>query len=312
MMLLYGVSAVTDDQARREIARLDAMAARQRVVWQGREVVWRRFGRGTPLVLIHGGHGSWLHWIRNIEALARHHTLWLPDLPGFGDSDELDLAAHAPDRMQHLVDALAGSLDSLVGEDTQVDLAGFSFGALAAAHLAASRGAVRRMALLGPAAHGRARRQRAALADWRLPDPQAMRAALRHNVAALMLHHPVVDDALAMTVHEQCCLQTRFRSKAISRSAALVSMLDRCPQPLLLIWGEHDVTGTPEELVQALAEGRPGRDWCVVPNAGHWVQYERFDDINRLLLSWFGDGAAAPARSPCYLPQTDAAGAAQR
>ncbi|WP_235548327.1 alpha/beta fold hydrolase [Noviherbaspirillum sp. Root189] len=286
---------MTEEQARREIARLDARAAKQRVVWQGRDVVWRRFGDGPPLVLIHGGHGSWLHWIRNIEVLAQRHTLWLPDLPGFGDSDELDLAAHALDRMQHLTDALAGSLDSLVGEDTQIDLAGFSFGGLAAAHLAALRGGIRRMALLGPAGHGGTRRQPVAMADWRLPDRDAMRAALRHNLAALMLHHPLVDDALAITVHEQCCIQTRFRSKAISRSASLKSTLDRYSYPLLLIWGEHDVTGTPEELVQQLAEGHPGRDWCVVPNAGHWVQYERSDDINRLLLSWFGDGAAVAA-----------------
>lgn len=293
MTILEDAAVMTEEQARREIARLDARAARLRVVWQGREIVWRRFGDGAPLVLIHGGHGSWLHWIRNIDALAQAHTLWLPDLPGFGDSDALDVHPHAPDRLQHLTDAVAGSLDDLVGEDTQVDLAGFSFGGLAAAQLAAIRGGIRRMALLGAAGHGMARRQTMDMADWRLPEPDRMRTALRHNLAALMLHHVDGDDALATVVHEQCCLRTRFRSKALSRSAALAPALDRYSQPLLLIWGEHDVTGMPEELVRELAEGRPGRDWCVVPNAGHWVQYERSDDINRLLGSWFGDAAAA-------------------
>jgi pimeloyl-ACP methyl ester carboxylesterase len=46
-------------------------------------------GAGRPLVLVHGGHGSWLHWVRNIEALSAKRTLWIPDLPGYGDSSAL-------------------------------------------------------------------------------------------------------------------------------------------------------------------------------------------------------------------------------
>jgi CubicO group peptidase (beta-lactamase class C family) len=43
---------------------------------RGPSVTWRRFGSGPHLVLLHGGHGSWLHWVRNIEFLARHlHAL---------------------------------------------------------------------------------------------------------------------------------------------------------------------------------------------------------------------------------------------
>lgn len=276
-------------QACEEIARLDSRAERQCVDWHGRKVVWRRYGHGSPLVLIHGGHGSWLHWVRNIEALAQHHTLWLPDLPGFGESDDLAVALHAPDRMQHLIDALAGSLDALVSDDTPVDLAGFSFGGLVAAQLAALRGGIRRMALLGPSGHGGARRQTKALVDWRLPEPDAMRAALQHNLAAFMLHGPLSEDSLAILVHERCCIQTRFRSKEISRSSALQAALENYTQPLLLVWGEQDVTGIPEDIALQLATGRPGRDWCVLPNAGHWVQYERAGDINRLLQLWFGE-----------------------
>jgi 2-hydroxy-6-oxonona-2,4-dienedioate hydrolase len=284
---------MTDAQAQQEIARLDANATLHDVDWQGRKVVWRRFGDGPPLILVHGGHGSWLHWIRNIEILAQRHTLWIPDLPGFGDSDELALAAHAPDRMQHLIDALAGSLDSLLGRATPIDLAGFSFGALVASHLAVQRGGIRRMALLGPAGHGTPRRQLMSMENWRVPERAAMLAALHHNLSALMLYRPASADALAMAIHEVCCVQTRFRSKAISRPASLQATLDRYAQPLLLIYGEHDVTGVPEDIGEQLAEGHPGREWCVVPGAGHWVQYERAHDINQLLLSWFGSDAAA-------------------
>ena len=49
-------------------------------------MVWRVWGSGEPLVLFHGGSGSWTHWIRNIPELSRHYELWVPDIPGLGDS----------------------------------------------------------------------------------------------------------------------------------------------------------------------------------------------------------------------------------
>ena len=84
---------IGNEEAQQTIAGLDSKACRQYIAHQGCTVYWRRFGDGPPLVLIHGGHGNWMHWIRNIEVLAQEHTLWIPDLPGFGDST--DLAGHA-------------------------------------------------------------------------------------------------------------------------------------------------------------------------------------------------------------------------
>ena len=49
------------------------------------QVVWHRWGRGAPVVLLHGGAGSWRHWVRNVDALlAAGRTVWAPDLPGLG------------------------------------------------------------------------------------------------------------------------------------------------------------------------------------------------------------------------------------
>ena len=50
------------------------------------EMVWRIWGEGPPLVLLHGAHGSWTHWFNNIPGLAKHFTVLAPDLPGMGDS----------------------------------------------------------------------------------------------------------------------------------------------------------------------------------------------------------------------------------
>lgn len=253
------------------------------------EVVWRTVGEGSPVVLIHGGHGSWLHWVRNIEVLSKKHTLWMPDLPGFGDSGDLEGDPHAPDRFDRLVGTIGASLEAMLGTSSSIGLAGFSFGGLVAARIAATLPRVAKLALLGPAGHGGKRRQRVEMVDWRTGDRKQMLHGLRHNLAALMVHDPANIDAVAMAVHEQTCVATRFRSKAISRNAALSDALDDYHGETLLIWGEHDVTADPPEAAPRLAGERPDRDWCLVPGAGHWVQYERPHEVNQLLLRWFAE-----------------------
>lgn len=275
------------------LARVERMAVRHDVPHRGRNVVWRRVGEGPRLVLLHGGHGNWMHWVRNIDALAARHTLWLADMPGFGDSDTLAGDGHAPDRLERMVQALVATLDQLVGDDSEVAIAGFSFGALVAAHIAARRPRITRLALLGPAGHGGARRHGRPMHDWRIDDEHEMRRRLRHNLLALMLHDEQLADGLAMTVHEQACKATRFRSRTISRQAGLGHVLGACRGPTLLMWGQHDVTAVPEQVAQQLACGASHRDWCVVPSAGHWVQFERWQEVNPILLHWFSDAEGA-------------------
>ncbi|MCZ8108255.1 MAG: alpha/beta fold hydrolase, partial [Burkholderiales bacterium] len=71
-----------------EAAPLEASARRVETPCGEGRMVWRIWGEGPPLVLLHGGYGSWLHWIRTIPAFADRRTLHVPDLPGLGDSDE--------------------------------------------------------------------------------------------------------------------------------------------------------------------------------------------------------------------------------
>lgn len=61
---------------------------------EGVTVRYARSGSGPALILVHGGGtgSSWRVWEQNIPSLARKHTVFAPDLPGFGASD----AAPAP------------------------------------------------------------------------------------------------------------------------------------------------------------------------------------------------------------------------
>ncbi|KAI3603410.1 2-hydroxy-6-oxo-6-phenylhexa-2,4-dienoate hydrolase (plasmid) [Cupriavidus necator H850] len=267
----------------------------------GCEVIWRSFGDGPTTMLLHGGHGNWQHWVRNIGSLSRNRRLLVSDMPGFGDSG----AAPRAD-LPGLVDVLARSLARLSLD--RIDLVGFSFGALVTAHLATHAGLgdieVGRLALLGPAGHGGPRRMTHALVDWRrCQDPQSLAAAMRHNLAVFMIANPAAIDSEAVAIHTGACRATRFHSKSISRAGGLQQSLARFPGPVLMIWGEADVTMSPASIARIARNSRdasaaaPEVSVNVVPGAGHWVQYEAHQQVNGQLQDWLQQSPHTPAQA---------------
>lgn len=288
------LTAANESAARALIARTESHATLHDVTHAGVTVRWRRFGpadaSGPPVVLLHGGHGNWMHWLRNVDALSQRHALWLPDLPGYHDSGTPPLPPADDDALGPLLAALQGSLDQLVGQGTPVVLVGFSFGGLVAARLAVQRGALARLVLVGSGGHATLRRLTVDMVNWRAAaDREAERAALRHNLMALMLREEASLDALAFEIHDISCHGTRFRSKDASLAGGLQAALDVLDQravPQLLVWGEFDVRADPAPLLSALTAGHPLREGVLLQGAGHWAQYERSQEFNALLARW--------------------------
>lgn len=281
--------------------QIDAVGTVVDVMVDGCRMRWRRFGSGRPLVLLHGGHGGWAHWIRNVGPLSVDHAVWVPDMPGFGDSDALPIEPHDPQRLPMLVAALRRALDQLLGAETAFGLVGFSFGGAVAVTLAADDSRVSRLVLVGPGGHGTRRRQREPLADWREVEGTERRVRLRQNLYAFMLSAPAAGedadaiDTLALDIHAQACERTQFRSRAISMTPLLPQTLDRFRRPVLLIWGSEDVTADPAVLAPTLVADRPWCRWQIVDGAGHWVQFEQAAVVNRLLQDDFATPHVAQA-----------------
>src|SRR5215470_18848752 len=85
-------------------------------------MAWRVWGGGPPLVLFHGGYGSWMHWVRNVLPLARRFTVIAPDLPGLGES----ATPPEPWTAQGLASIVVAGLDIVLPKDEKPHLAGFS------------------------------------------------------------------------------------------------------------------------------------------------------------------------------------------
>ena len=65
------VSLPTDAEPPAIVADFECRARRFETPCGNGSLVWRTWGSGPPVLLAHGGHGAWSHWIRNIDALAR-------------------------------------------------------------------------------------------------------------------------------------------------------------------------------------------------------------------------------------------------
>ena len=252
-------------------------------------MVWRAWGEGPPLVLLHGGYGSWMHWIRNVLPLARQFRVIAPDLPGLGES----ATPPEPWTAEGLAAIIAEGLASIV-DGERLHLAGFSFGGVIGGNVAAQLGdQVRGFTVVGSNGLGLTRSR----TDLRRVSPDAGEeeefATHRYNLNQLMIADPDKIDELALYLQKTNHARARMRSRRFSRSGALVAALPRITARLDGIWGERDATAWPhlDERARILREAQPGARFAVVPGAGHWVQYEAADRFNPLLAEFAAGGA---------------------
>ncbi|MBL7061489.1 MAG: alpha/beta fold hydrolase [Dehalococcoidia bacterium] len=61
-------------------------------------------GQGEPLVIIHGGGDGARAWLQNAEELSRHYSVYIPDLPGFGQSQSANDRFHLPEFVAFIED----------------------------------------------------------------------------------------------------------------------------------------------------------------------------------------------------------------
>ncbi|MFT3964594.1 MAG: alpha/beta fold hydrolase [Sphingobium sp.] len=280
----------TDERGPAEIVADYAARARRFETPCGKGgMVWHAWGSGPPVLLAHGSHGGWSHWIRTIDALAERHTVWAPDLPGFGESAMPPVEDH--DTLSAII---ADGLRSLAGPDLPADLVGFSFGGVVLAGLAARHPDVARRLIIVDSGGLATPRGEVLLGRVRGLEGAEREAALRANLLGLMLHAPDSVDALALHLQDLNGFRGRLRAAPLVLPDKLLTLLPQVPVQVDAIWGEHD-RPHPDPAVQeaALRSVRPDIDFRVVEGAGHWVMYERADAFNAVLLGML----EAPLRS---------------
>jgi pimeloyl-ACP methyl ester carboxylesterase len=249
------------------------------------QLVWHSWGGGPPLVLLHGGYGSWTHWIRNVLPLSRQLRVLAPDLPGLGES----ATPPEPWTAAGLAAIVVAGIDRIVPRDAELRLAGFSFGGVIGGSVAAQLGdRLRNFTVVGSNGLGL---ERSPTPLRRVPpeaDETEEFATHRYNLNQLMIADPGKIDELALWLQKTNHARARMRSRRFSRSGALIEALPKITARLAGIWGERDATAYPhvEERARILRGIQPAAPFATVPGAGHWVQFEAAEQFNPLLAEF--------------------------
>lgn len=247
-----------------------------------------------PVVLLHGGSGSWKHWLKSIPALLKQRPVVAVDTPGYGDSDMPVETVTFP----LLGRLIAGGLKPVVARGAH--FAGFSLGSFIAPHAALALGApIRSLTLIhghfwGPMNYT----PRNSLKRWRnVTDLNEQREILRFNLGQLMLAHPQTADDLTLDVYAGDLGKARLRVETFIEGLD-TTILQRVNAPLMAVSGALDPTGIPSvtDQMQLLKAVMPETQCHILENCGHWAMWESPEKINALMLAFLLNAGDAGSR----------------
>lgn len=256
-------------------------------------VAVRTFGTGEPLVLLHGGAGSWEHWVRNADALARDFRVLAIDQPSYGDSDALPWETPVADYL----DLVTLTVREITAGAPRVHIAGFSFGGALSAEVAVRLGArTASLSMIGGAGFGRPEgrpfrlesRKRMAARLGREPTEREIWELQKENLGKLMIWDKGRIDDWAVDMQVRNVARSRFDSRRISWMEGTPDRIGRLTCPVAVFYGEHDASAIPPiaERIARCREARPDVETVVLPDCGHWAMYELPDAVNTLMTDF--------------------------
>ncbi len=229
-------------------------------------------GQGPPLLFLHGwgvGHDSYGPLLRQLEG---SHTVYAPDLPGFGGTPEPE----SPWRVEDYVEFVRQFI-SLNKIDRPV-IVGHSNGGRVALHYAARGGEADRLVLFGPAGV-RARRGARYYGKVYLykagkillsPFPKLKEAFRRGKGSADYQNaSPVMRATMSNLL-----------------GTDVLKLLPSVKTPVLLIWGRAD-TASPFADAARMEAALPDAGLVAI-EGGHWSFMQQLDYVRRILDSFLG------------------------
>ncbi len=257
---------------------------------------YREAGNGFPLVLLHGsgpGATGWSNYSRNFHALAGQFRVICLDLPGWGQSDMKPVGSPMPG--WH-ADILFNFLREL-----NIDCAHFignSYGGGVALKLALEHPEkVERLVLMGTSGGTpvfssfptSGIKMIYGFYEGAGPSPERLRNFLQDFVYdPSQITEEMVTSRLAAAMDPRVIENPPMRPnprvprEELWRDARLTTL----PHETLMIWGREDRV-MPLDLAFVLHKQIPKARLLVMPQCGHWAQWEHADEFNATVSSFF-------------------------
>lgn len=225
-------------------------------------------GSGAPLVYLHGLLGEFT-WLPLFESLSHEYKLYIPESPGFAETEGLERIESIHDLAFHYADLL----DCL--ELERPHLAGLSVGGWIAAELAVHYpGRVSKLVLidaLGLKLPG------VFLPDVFAANPRETRALLFRDpnselALSLLSDSPSPDMLTRMLAYRQALARVAWNPYL--HDPRLKERLYRVKTPTLILWGDSDRLVSSEH-GRLYADNIAGARMAIVENSGHLPSLEQ-------------------------------------
>ena len=258
-------------------------------------------GDGPPLVMLHGGGpgaSGVSNYARNIDALAAHFRVIVPDMPGYGRSakgvDQSDPFGYLADMIRGLLDELSISAAHLVGN---------SYGGAAALRLALDTPErVDKLVLMGPGGIGTTRGLPTAGLTSLLsyyngdgPSRNKLASFIRNYLVydGTSVPEDLIDLRFAASIDPEVVADPPLRRPSGPMAPRTLWRMDltrdkrlkTLTTPTLVLWGRDDKVNRPSG-GPMLVEMMPNADLVMTSRTGHWMQWERAELFNRVALDF--------------------------
>lgn len=262
----------------------------------GVELHYNEAGDGPALLCFHGGGpgaNAWDNTRFNIDALAEHFHVYLIDLPGFGESDKTATVPEAQTIDGYIAGLIVAFMDQFGIDSTHLYASSFS-GPFALRFaldnpartskvvLQATSSIIGQPLMLSPAPSAGIK---ALLDFWDAPSREGMARMMEFFVPDPQLRTDELIERRYQSAMTPGHLEASRHFVDGSRLSHLEREVANIQADVLLLWGRQDWMVPVEGVLRVLSE-IPGVRVHVWADAGHFVQYEKREEFNRLVIDF--------------------------
>ncbi len=266
----------------------------QETVIGGLKVSYVDQGEGVPLLLIHGIPIWGYLWKDCIARLAQHYRLIIPDLVGYGFSDQRDRFDRSIKVQSHILSQLLQQLNV-----KKLFVAGHDIGGAVAQRFVVDHAErVLKWVLIDSVLYdswpadpmirlGNPKQHYTTKGDElakkfieRLPDGFFNRDKASQEMLAGWMAPYMKDEGKLSLIRNAAALNT-------NHTMELIDDLNRLTQSLLLLWGEKDQF-QPLSSAQRFKIEFPATQLRVIPDSDHFLPLEKPDEVTQILIEFLG------------------------
>lgn len=258
-------------------------------------------GKGEPIVMIHGWSNSWIGWTLLAKELAPHYSLYMIDLPGFGDSDQLPSYS-----LEKINDYLAIFINTYVPNPRAI--IGASAGTFVTVHVAMANNFNTSLVLIGTVLH----RKRTAIIKRIYSKIMSMSSdseiahrtferIIKNKYSAYFLEKYIhayrfnkeLVDLYLMPGRKKVRGKSYIQLGVAIMSYVLEEELKNLPQKCLLLFGSADKYVPPKTAEAFLQKSKNDNlSLSVIKDAGHNVAYEQPEKTADAILQFLNQNRA--------------------